>query len=539
MSPKSAADTSPPTLDQLSAELKDFEKWYLLGLQLKINKDTLDSIEKSHDTKGRQCVEMLQHWINSLDNPKWETVHEALRNVGESVIAAKIEKKYHVQPSSTNEKKLSMPYSKHPSNSEKISAAKSKPIITREQWRISTYFGTVLDVIIQILKKKVKLGELVQFLCLQCHPLNPEVLYVDKRILQLTSSVSKVMQSLVPEYINYMETGLLEAIIERFKVKKAQKLLQEYHNHYPHLRQLTDMPDPILDERLDQTRRQKLRAKCDGDFDSARACDVRRVQSSIEGATGIDHRFVTPAQHSEGSLIFTFLIPDSVSGIFQELCDEDLELLAEAGIMEVQINDFVLSDIQRYCPQRTRSTVQSTSVSVAGQCGTTTKGYDTYIEQRSEPFTNNEKAHLIGLLKSVSKSKLEEVCSNEFLQHLAPHTRDWRKLAPGFGIGGIEAEELACCYQDVSEQRCRALHCWKQINPETATYRKLIACLLARAPFDLTEAALMMLAPGKRMLHSLYRESVPCNVNKQMFVIAIVHQHFCYNIIVIIVQKLL
>jgi len=225
-----------------------------------------------------------------------------------------------------------------------------------------------------------------------------------------------------------------------------------------------------------------------------------------------------------------------VSGIFQELCDEDLELLAEAGIVEVHINDFVLSDIQKYCPQRTRSTVQSTRVSGACQSGTTTKGYDTYIEQRSEPFTSEEKAHLTGLLKTISKSKLEEVCSDEFLRQLAPHMRDWRNLAPGFGIGGMEAKELAHHYQDVSEQRYRALRCWKQINPVKATYRELIACLLARAPFDLTEAALMMLTPSKRMLHSLYR-SVPCNVNKQMFVIAIVHEHFCC--IVIIVLKLL
>jgi len=179
--PKSAADTSPPTLCQLSAELKDFEKWYLLGLQLEINKDTLDSIEKSHVTKGRQCVEMLQHWISSLNNPKWETVHEALRNVGESIIAAKIAEKYHVQPRSINEEKTLKPDSKHLSNSEEISTVKSKPIIRREQWRISTYFGTVLHLIIEILENEVKPDKLMQYLRLQCHPLNPEALYVDKK----------------------------------------------------------------------------------------------------------------------------------------------------------------------------------------------------------------------------------------------------------------------------------------------------------------------------------------------------------------------
>jgi len=76
-----------------------------------------------------------------------------------------------------------------------------------------------------------------------------------------------------------------------------------------------------------------------------------------------------------------------------------------------------------------------------GQSGTTAKGYNTYIEQRLEPFTSKEMAQLTGLLKGVSKSKLEVVCSDLFLRQLAPHMRDWRKLAPRFGIGGIEAEK--------------------------------------------------------------------------------------------------
>ena len=94
-----------------------------------------------------------------------------------------------------------------------------------------------------------------------------------------------------------METGLLEAIV---KVEEAQRLLQECHDRYPHLRQLSDMPDPVPDERLDLTRRKRLRAKYDGDLKSARADDVKRIWMSIEASTGIDHRLVTPAQYSEG-----------------------------------------------------------------------------------------------------------------------------------------------------------------------------------------------------------------------------------------------
>ena len=236
-------------------------------------------------------------------------MHEALWNTGESVLAAKIAQKYHVQSSRIGGEVSSVPDPEHSGSSEEISTATvwkpSEPIIRREQWRISTYFCAILDVIIEILESEVKPDKLVQFLRLQCHPLNPEALYLDRQILQPTNSVSEIMQSLVPHYINYMDTGLLEAIVDHFEVEEAQKLLQEYHDRYPHLRQLSDMPDPVPDERLDLTRRKRLRAKCDGDFESARAIDVKRIRTSIESATGLDHRFVTPAQHSEDGDTYT------------------------------------------------------------------------------------------------------------------------------------------------------------------------------------------------------------------------------------------
>ena len=53
----------------------------------------------------------------------------------------------------------------------------------------------------------------------------------------------------------------------------------------------------ISDERLDQTRRKRLRVEFDGDFGDA---DVKRTRKSTEDATGGDHRLMIPPQHSEG-----------------------------------------------------------------------------------------------------------------------------------------------------------------------------------------------------------------------------------------------
>ena len=507
--PQKGADPCLPTLSQLSAELRDFKNWYLLGLQLNLSTEILDSIEKTHDCVVRQCIKMIQHWISNSKNPTWEAVNEALRNIGESVLAAEIANKYNIRPSITRLEKLPTPCLEHSNissetkslmlkSSSTTKVLKPRQFITEEQVRVSSYFAALVDMITELLERDVKPEKLLRFLRFHCHPLNPEMLYLNHHTLQCASSVSEVMEYLVPDYINYMNTGLLEAIFERFKCKEAQSLLQQYHDRYPNNRLLKDMPNPVSDERLDQTRRKRLRVECNGDivFESARAFDVKRIRTAIENATGIDHRFVTHAQHSEGSLILTFLLPESVSSIFQELCDEDLEILAEAGIVELQIDDFVISDIQKYCPQRTESSTHSIGAPSAGQSGTTARGFDSYIHQRADHFTSKEKGQLKGLLESISKSRMEKPCSDSFLQHLAIHMRDWRELAPHFGISELKAKELAHCYPDVDEQRYRVLYCWKQIDPDTGTYKNLIACLLAHAPFDLAKAALEMLTPG-------------------------------------------
>jgi len=500
--PPKCVNTSFPTLSLLSAELRDFENWYLLGLQLQISRDTLNSIEKAHDTRVGSCIAMIQHWISNSETMTWEAIHEALRNIGESGLAANIAGRYDICSNSTKGENSPAPSSRYPRNKsdQKLSSTSTalnpKQMISREQRRITTYFAAVIDKIAQLVENKVKLQQLLNFLHLHCHTLNPEIPYIDQHILQSTSKVSEVIEHLVPEYVNYMETGLLEGIVEKFECKEAQNLLQQYRDRYPNNRLLRDMPNPLLDKTLDQTRRKRLRIKCKGDFDSARAVDVLKIQVSVESATGIDRCFVTPAQHSEGCFILTILVHRSLNVIFHELGCEDIEFLAEAGIVELQIDDFVISDIQKYCPQRTRSSSQITSVPDAVEIGTTAEGFYSYMEQRVEHFTSKEKSQLKCLLESIPISKMEEISSGSYLQQLATRMTDWKKLAPHFGISEHEARKLTHKYPNVVEQGKRALKLWKQVNPQNATYKDLITRLLVHAPFNLAEVALKMLNPG-------------------------------------------
>ena len=55
-------------------------KWYEIGMQLKVDLTTLDSIEreeKEHSTKLRR---MLKHWLQTGRNKSWEALDKALRS---------------------------------------------------------------------------------------------------------------------------------------------------------------------------------------------------------------------------------------------------------------------------------------------------------------------------------------------------------------------------------------------------------------------------------------------------------------------------
>ena len=86
-------------LGLLLEELLDVRKnWYHLGLQLKQNFGTLDSIRSRRDFPDPtdRLLEVLKTWLTNADKPSWKTLTDALRsrNVGENQLADHLEAKY-------------------------------------------------------------------------------------------------------------------------------------------------------------------------------------------------------------------------------------------------------------------------------------------------------------------------------------------------------------------------------------------------------------------------------------------------------------
>ena len=83
------------TLKRLTYELKPVTNWYLLGINLNLNDDTLRTIQKDHRGDNDQCkIEMLVYWLKSTINPTWKDVADALHLMDEHKVAKVIQKRY-------------------------------------------------------------------------------------------------------------------------------------------------------------------------------------------------------------------------------------------------------------------------------------------------------------------------------------------------------------------------------------------------------------------------------------------------------------
>ena len=85
-----------PTLKTLTCELDFDEKWHKLGVNLGLQEDQLCEIERNYTDNSHRKTEVLRHWLENAKNPSWKAVFDALRQMGEYMVALKIKTKYSI-----------------------------------------------------------------------------------------------------------------------------------------------------------------------------------------------------------------------------------------------------------------------------------------------------------------------------------------------------------------------------------------------------------------------------------------------------------
>ena len=319
------------------------------------------------------------------------------------------------------------------------------------------------------------------------HILYPEDQYIDPKLLEDAESVHQIFTALQPHIINFLNWGVLWKVIDAFDIK-IMSTFQSYTSKIPLHTQLSTLPDPLSEGEVSEYNGfQKLRVTCDSDSGTEWTLgDVQVVRQAMEKATGIDKDFIIYAYWEEGFTThqFTFLIPSPISGIFGELCEEDLTILARKGVQRLEVDyDTVADNIQelyKALPQLVAP------VREENRMRTKSFGLEHFIpEDEVEQMSEEEFRHLNDLIMRLSADKLQKTCSNDFLKEFAKKMRSWKDIAPYLGVNEWDLKDLEEVYpQDEDEQKYMALLCWKEMDVNSATYERLVECLLRHRHVD-------------------------------------------------------
>ena len=325
---------------------------------------------------------------------------------------------------------------------------------------------------------KVEVNQLKEYLQSFSHILYPETQYIDPSILNNADSIPHIFTALQPQFINFLNWGILWKAADAFDVEIAPAF-QLYKSRLPSDTPLSTLPDPQSEKEISEFKMiQKLRVTRGGGSGIEWTLgDIQLVKEAMEKATGIDQEFIIYAYWEGGFSThqFTFLIPKCISVIFEELCEEDLAILAGIGVQRLEVDYHTVADnIDELYPQTVAH------IRTDNRMRTKNFGLEHFIpEDEAEHMSEEEFSHLNDLITNIPADKLQETCSNDVLKVLARKMGSWKDFAPYLGINQWDLEDLAGMYPgDEEEQKYVALLNWKSIDKSSATYERLVECLL-------------------------------------------------------------
>ena len=354
----------------------------------------------------------------------------------------------------------------------------SLDINPKERSDLSAEFSTTLTDVGNELNKCTDVGTLKKFLNYFSHPLFPEKHYVEPRVYCNAKTVEDFFSSLFPQYINYVEYTILDKIVDKFGNNECKECLLKYKQLFQRsVRKLRHHPAPMTDEEIELSSAQKrLKVTTSGDARATTSHNLHTVQGAIMEATGVGQAGQVFVCHkSSQSVTFTLLIPDCVVQLFHELCDEDLTVLADAGITRIQVEDLEIVGISKYTTKV--KAVQKTSSEKSLREVPDASSLEYYLKELQD-ISSQQCSDLIAMLKSVPDNRLNEVCSEQLLLEFSQSIENWEELAPFLGMQDFYHDMFRARYPGGEEQNYQLLLFWKRRVGSRALYCYLLETII-------------------------------------------------------------
>ncbi len=217
--------------------------------------------------------------------------------------------------------------------------------LSRTYFDLSSDFAAFYFKVVPLLARAVTAVNLKRYLTAFRHP-ESNLPYVDPSLYQYSTSVEEILDKLESErYIHPIQTNLLGKIVRTHGCNESNCLLQEYESKIPKSTPLKRSHNDLTDEETESSSStKKLKVEVSGDSDKYCLEDVEEVQKALEKTTRVDHGVIVYAKHEPGSVILTFIIPESTVEYFTAISKSEKQLsdLAAIGILSIKIGQVTI-----------------------------------------------------------------------------------------------------------------------------------------------------------------------------------------------------
>lgn len=368
----------------------------------------------------------------------------------------------------------------------------------REKHSLCAKFSRLLRTLGKLLNGCADVDEMKEFLQFYSHPNYPEKRYIEPHVYQDAKTAADIIFFLFPTYINYMQYYLLKEIVHEYGTDACRECLQKYeYSFQTSVKKLRDHPAPMTDDEIEVcSNRKRLKVFVLGDIDHTTEQNVQEIQTAIEQTTAIDQvGHVFAYQDLGNSVIFTFLIPESVVQLFYELSDDDLDILATAGVMKIQVEELEIIAIKRHTQKISicKKTSSFTLLTAREQVKPTSLEH--YLMERQE-IPSQERDDLKAMVKMISKKQMNEVCSEDLLQKFSFCLQNWRVLAPFLGVTDFYTKDFTTRYPRVEDQNYQLLLYWKGREGENALFCNLLETVVIHGKAEEVKALAQLSLKG-------------------------------------------
>ena len=345
-----------PTVKEVIDELGIFERWYRLGICLKLVKQVLKAIDMDGKNTEIRCIYMVESWLDSTSNPSWHELCKALQDMNEHALADRIAKKYCPDMQAKSQQpKPAIPCEQPPPASNDPSMECQLPQVPKDDddaskkqpFDVAFEFAYTFSTVVDLLDEATNVKTLIRFLKSLCH-LRTQVPYISPKLYEHCTTTAEILESLQPQFINPMHLYLLKKMVDKFGCDKAKKLVRQYDTNFPREIPLKQLGDPLTDEEIEAYIGTKtLKVVIDRDPNGVTKRDVEVYQGVIVRNTGIPPEVTVYAKSTTGSVILTFLIPEGTADAFINPTVEHLLFLSGSGVVRMEVDGDVCNVLER------------------------------------------------------------------------------------------------------------------------------------------------------------------------------------------------